>query len=112
MKTHDLIASWSDIWKHARDRRGALKLLGGTLLGATLTQVDGDDAEAACRKRGRCSKKKRCCKGFVCKRGKCQKRRKKPGGGNETCPPNQQRCNGTCVNVNTDPRNCGSCGND
>ena len=31
---------------------------------------------------------------------------------NAQCSTNQEECNGTCVNVQTDNQNCGSCGND
>src|SRR5690606_5760318 len=113
MNIHDLIASWSEMVKHAPDRRGALKLLGAGLLGGALTQLVEEDAGAACQKRNRrCSKRKRCCKGLVCKRGKCQKRpkRRKQRGGKGKCKANQQRCSGVCVNLNTDPNNCGVCG--
>ena len=27
------------------------------------------------------------------------------------CPPGQTLCSGVCKNLNTDPDNCGSCGN-
>src|SRR5690606_40867456 len=43
------------------------------------------------------------------KRRKQPKRPNQPGGG--TCPPNQQRCNGACVNLKTDKNNCGNCAN-
>ena len=32
------------------------------------------------------------------------------GGGGETCPDSQTRCNGECVNTSNDPENCGGCG--
>ena len=32
------------------------------------------------------------------------------GGTPNQCSSNQDECNGTCVNVQTDGQNCGSCG--
>jgi hypothetical protein len=65
-------------------RRSLLRGLGGGLLGASLARLP--DAEARRRKgNGKRNKKK-------CKGGK-------------------QRCSGRCVDLQTDGRNCGSCGN-
>ena len=40
-----------------------------------------------------------CCNGFVCQGNTC------------VCPVGQTHCGGSCVNTQTDPSNCGACGN-
>jgi hypothetical protein len=56
-----------------------------------------DTAFAKCPKSRRCGSK--CCpKGAKCKHGKCK------------CQGGRKKCGKRCVDVRTDPKNCGSCG--
>jgi sugar lactone lactonase YvrE len=114
MSLSDVLTSWNELWAPTPSRRGALKLLGGSVLGGALLSLVDEDAGAACRKRGRCNRRRRCCRGFVCKRGRCRKKpgRRRPGQpGAPACPAGQQRCGSACTNLDQDPRNCGACGN-
>ncbi|MBQ9396825.1 MAG: hypothetical protein IJU23_15090 [Proteobacteria bacterium] len=46
----------------------------------------------------------KCGEGQVCTGGKCVATQ-------ETCKEGQKQCSGSCVNIKSDPKNCGDCGN-
>ena len=50
-----------------------------------------------------------CGSGTVCKAAQCVSNTG-AGDGGLGCPGAQQACNGACVNLSTDPANCGTCG--
>ena len=85
-------------------RRKALRMFGAALVGGTLASIPGFAwaAKPVCPSGVKC--KGQCCaEGEICVKG--------AGGGCTPCPTGQTACNGTCVDTNTDPFNCGSCGN-
>ncbi len=87
-----LVRSWG-----TRSRRGLLGLLAG---GLAALEAGGGGAAAGCAKAGkRCGHGKRCCEGARCKHGRCR------------CTSSFTTCGGRCVDVETDPNNCGACGN-
>ena len=120
-------------------RRGLSRLLGGLSLGGALGAAGVREAGAAFRKggarcttnrqcrSGRCAgpagnKRCRCTRAFpVCKQpanrckravcdvtsGRCQVRNKRNG---IACGDGKKCCRGTCIDTNSDPRNCGACG--
>ena len=63
MNKQEMLASWTDIWRHSPSRRTAFKLLVGAVLGAALVVDEEGEAGAVCRKRGRCNRRRRCCTG-------------------------------------------------
>jgi hypothetical protein len=90
-------------------RRGLLAGLTGGLLALTFMEFDANDAEAKkcppCRKKkdGKCMKKRRngtrcAAGGKVCRGGACR------------CSSGTTECSGVCVDITSDPRNCGACG--
>jgi len=56
---------------------------------------------------GGCNKK--CAKGESCAQGKCKSSGNSMGSTTADCKQNEAKCNGKCVNKNTDVNNCGSC---
>jgi hypothetical protein len=91
----------------ARSRRGTMAaLLGGALGLLGLSQTHSAGAGGACQPAcGACQS----CKKGRCHKGKHGKKRCQRG----TCvatPPGTVSCGGACVDLASDPRNCGSCG--
>jgi hypothetical protein len=83
-------------------RRKALRMLGATLVGGVLASVPGvawAAKPAPCSSGNKCGKN--CCPdvSFVCSKGKC------------ACPSGSTLCGGNCVDLQSDPQNCGQCGN-
>jgi len=60
---------------------------------------------------GGCNKK--CAKGQTCGTGQCRGSSSSSNGNSNsgTCTGGKQKCSGTCVNTDTDTKNCGKCGN-
>ena len=84
-------------------RRKALRMFSAALVGGTLASIPGIAwaVKPVCPSGVKC--KGECCpEGATCVKGT---------GGGCTCPTGQTACNGTCVDTNTDPFNCGGCGN-
>jgi hypothetical protein len=78
-------------------------LVGGALLGAALASVPGVAWANDCRRLGReCRRASQCCSRNCVRRGD-----DKVCG----CPEDQTRCNDRCVNLKTNERHCGACGN-
>ncbi len=85
-------------------RGKAIRWMGGALLGAALASVPGVAwANDDCRRLGReCKRDSQCCSRNCVRRGDdkvC------------ACPQGQTRCGDRCVNLKTNERNCGACGN-
>ncbi len=87
-------------------RRKVLRMMGGALVGGLLASIPGvalaQGKPAPCPSGKKCGRN--CCPhaSFVCSRGKC------------ACPTGTTSCGGQCVDptiFQTDPSNCGSCGN-
>jgi hypothetical protein len=97
-------ASFDDLTKAlatATSRRQALKTIVATTLGGLLGLGGIDAAFAAKKCRGlgsKCSHGDQCCSNY-CANNVC------------TCSPGQTNCNGTCVDLQTNNNNCGTCGN-
>jgi hypothetical protein len=91
-------------------RRQVFKALGGTLAGALMGTLRLGEAEAAkpapCTKGRRCGVSQHCCPGETCLHGTCVTSCSK----GKSCPAGTTCCNGGCLNVQTDPNNCGACG--
>lgn len=85
-------------------RRGILRLMAGTTLGATLlAQFGAEEANAKCVKPGKKCKKKsgkkrKCCGGAKCKGKKCKCTGDTFKCGKTCCQPGQECQDGTCVN--------------
>src|SRR5215218_5421273 len=77
--------------------------MGGALLGAGLASVPGVAWANDCRRLGR-----ECRRDFQCCSRNCVRRGDDKVCG---CPEGQTRCNVRCVNLQTNERHCGSCGN-
>ena len=99
-------------------RRESLRLIGAVLAGAALSPLGMGTAWAArpdrcgafCRwcpnkaQRNQCLAACRACNGNTSRLcGSC--------GYYSVCPTGTACCNGTCTTVNSDPHNCGACGN-
>ncbi len=99
-------------------RRESLRLIGAALAGAVLTPLGvrtacaarPDPCVAFCRacsgtaQRNQCIVACRACNGNTSRLcGSC--------GTYACCATSAACCNGTCTSVNSDPRNCGACGN-
>jgi hypothetical protein len=85
-------------------RRQAVGRLGGAFLGAVLFGASSPGAGAAVVEKncppGRQACRGKCCpKGARCKHGKCH------------CRRGRKRCGKHCVSLQSDAKNCGSCGN-
>jgi hypothetical protein len=52
-----------------------------------------------------CAVDAECCGGQVCVNSTCAQAARTAG-----CPEGQVRCNGVCVDISSDPNNCGACG--
>ncbi|WP_437734843.1 MXAN_6577-like cysteine-rich protein [Sorangium sp. So ce1335] len=50
-----------------------------------------------------------CAEGQQCAEGRCDGGGEGGGGGDEACSEEETACGGLCVNLDTDPRNCGDC---
>src|SRR2546428_407411 len=90
-------------------RRQVLKGFAATAAGGFLSSLGVERASAesgqtlsTCKPPGHpcgTSKNSTGRKGAICSQGVC------------VCPSGYTDCNGTCVNLSTDPSNCGACGN-
>lgn len=92
----------------AGPRRRVLATAFAGALGA-LGLANSDEASAA--KSGKC--KPKCGECEKCRKGECNKKNGKKRCRRGRCVANPRgtvSCSGTCVNLQTDPRNCGSCG--
>jgi hypothetical protein len=83
-------------------RRKVLRWVGSALVGGVLASVPGvawAAKPAPCPSGVKCGRN--CCPNvsFACSKGKC------------ACPPGTTLCNGNCADLQSDPNNCGSCGN-
>ena len=83
----------------AFSRRSLARALAGVAVTAGLIHSGLDDLEAKKRKKRKKGKKRK-------RRG--QSAGDDAGGGGTPC--GGTLCNGQCVNLNTDPNNCGACG--
>jgi hypothetical protein len=84
-------------------RRGTLKLLLAAAFAASISWLNPTEAAARCRKPGeKCQRRGKrratCCSGSRCVRRRCR------------CAGNRNRCGPRCADLQTDPRNCGTCG--
>jgi Stigma-specific protein, Stig1 len=105
-------------------RREALRRVGGVLAGTLLASFGLKTAWGACPQgktlcSGKCVNLQTddkncgscgtvCSRGQSCVNGTCTSGG--GGGGGGGCPSGQTKCNGKCVDLATDPNNCGSCG--
>ena len=84
-------------------RGKAIRWMGGALLGAALASFPGVAWANDCRRLGReCRRDSQCCSKNCVRWGE----HKVCG-----CPEGKTRCNLRCVNLQTNERHCGSCGN-
>jgi hypothetical protein len=84
-------------------RGKAIRWMGGALLGAALASFPGVAWANDCRRLGReCRRDSQCCSRNCVRRGD-----DKVCG----CPEGKTRCKYRCVNLQTNERHCGSCGN-
>ena len=96
----------------SRTRRGALRLLAGTLGWSFVAPLRPEEAAAKCvglnqsckkPKKGRSlGKRRRCCSGTRCDQGLCRA---------DQCVFGLTLCAGRCIEVLSDPNNCGACAN-
>src|SRR5919199_1729481 len=82
-------------------RRRALRLFGSAILGGALASIP--TVAGAKPKPGKCHKDAQCPVGTTCQNGECLT----PQG----CQPGETLCAGQCVDLSSDPENCGACGN-
>ena len=109
---------FSKLLAESVSRRESLRSIGAVLAGAVLSSLGVGTAWAArpdrctafCRscstkkKRNQCLAACRACNGNTSRLcGSC--------GAYVCCPTGTACCNGTCTSVNSDPNNCGACGN-
>ena len=96
-------------------RRSMIALLAGMLGGPLGIHLAPVPAQAACRnlnakcrkKRNKKDKPPKCCSGLVCRRNRCRVKACSVFLG---CAAGKGCCSGTCVDLQTDERNCGACG--
>lgn len=101
----------------SQTRRRALGVLAGLLGGAVAAHVQPEEVAAACRRRHeRCGRggrkgagRAKCCKGLTCRQGRCRLPECRKGGG--VAGEGGNCCFGRLVNLKTDPKHCGRCGN-
>ena len=85
-------------------RRAVTRALAGLGLGALVpdavsAQTEGEAKRKRCARLGQaCSREKKCCAGTACRNGTCG------------CAGGTTKCGTRCLNLKTDPNNCGECG--
>jgi hypothetical protein len=99
-RSHDLDSVARGLAEGSLTRRAALrKIAAATMAVVVPAAVLGGTADAAPCPPGRRCPSGCCPVGQVCRNGRC------------ICTGGKRKCRGKCVNLKTNPRHCGACGN-
>ncbi len=91
---------------HASSRRGFFKVIAAAIGGALgLGAAEAAPGGSTCANQGQSCTAQKCCKGLICSTDLTLSTNK------FCCPEPTRPCNGACVDLQTDVKNCGGCGN-